>query len=234
MNTLETRLDNIFTFLGSMKVASIVIITIAIVLVMASLLPLQLSDQYVYSAIWFHLLLLCLFLITIYCQLRRWPSDISRMAVFLIHLSIPVILLGAFIGYIWGDRGYMQISENTSNNAVIRDDGTVLMLPFSVFLENFILEYYNSFETKEGLIKDYKSIIAIVDKGERQKLKTIKVNHPLEYAGYTFYQVEYDPKNTNWTGLLVKKDPGVLIVYAGYLLIIVGVFIKLIIYSIRS
>jgi cytochrome c biogenesis protein ResB len=52
--------------------------------------------------------------------------------------------------------------------------------------------------------------------------KTIEVNDPLTHRGYTFYQSGYDARRPNWTSLQVVRDPGVPLVYGGFLMMIVG------------
>ena len=77
----------------------------------------------------------------------------------------------------------------------------------------------------QGRIKDFKSKLRIMDNGSVGVEKTIEVNVPLKYKGYTFYQSSYNPENLNWTGLQVVKDPGVFWVYFGFLLLNIGIFI---------
>jgi hypothetical protein len=76
-----------------------------------------------------------------------------------------------------------------------------------------------------GPIKSFKSTIEIVDGDAVVKSKTIEVNSPASYKGYTFYQSGYNPNDLSYTSLQVVKDPGVPVVYAGFSLMIVGLFI---------
>ncbi len=76
-----------------------------------------------------------------------------------------------------------------------------------------------------GPIKSFKSTLEIVDGGAVAKSKTIEVNSPISYKGYTLYQSGYNPNDLSYTSLQVVKDPGVPIVYTGFSLLIVGLFI---------
>jgi hypothetical protein len=76
-----------------------------------------------------------------------------------------------------------------------------------------------------GPIKSFKSTLEIVADGAVVKSKTIEVNSPLSYKGYTFYQSGYNPNDLSYTSLQVVNDPGVPVVYAGFGLMIVGLFI---------
>ena len=73
-----------------------------------------------------------------------------------------------------------------------------------------------------GQVKDWKSTLQILEDGVVVKEKTIEVNSPLSYKGYTFYQSGYNPKDPKWTSLQVVRDPGVPLVYAGFFFLIVG------------
>ncbi|MBL7115983.1 MAG: cytochrome c biogenesis protein ResB [Kiritimatiellae bacterium] len=74
----------------------------------------------------------------------------------------------------------------------------------------------------EQPVKDWKSTLEILDNDVVVKEKTIEVNAPLSYKGYTFYQSGYNPNDPKWTSLQVVRDPGVPLVYTGFLFLIVG------------
>jgi len=77
-----------------------------------------------------------------------------------------------------------------------------------------------------GPIKGFKSTLDFVEGNEAVvQAKTIEVNHPFSFKGYTFYQSGYNPDDPSYTSLQVVKDPGVPVVYAGFSLLIVGLFI---------
>jgi cytochrome c biogenesis protein ResB len=82
-----------------------------------------------------------------------------------------------------------------------------------------VLEY-NSVRGKE---KDFKSTLRLLQDGQVVASKTIEVNKPLKYAGWAIYQSSYDDKHESWSGLEIAKDPGVPLVYLGFLLITIGV-----------
>ncbi len=85
--------------------------------------------------------------------------------------------------------------------------------------KNFALLYERS-----GMeVKDYKSILRVVENGETVLAKTIEVNDPLKYNGYVFYQSSYDPEGERYTGLQVTKNPGLIVVYTGFIILCVGI-----------
>lgn len=75
-----------------------------------------------------------------------------------------------------------------------------------------------------GPIKSFKSDISLVQNGQVQARKTIEVNHPLRFQGWSLYQSGYRPEDPTWTSFQIVRDPGVPAVYTGFGLMIVGLF----------
>lgn len=85
------------------------------------------------------------------------------------------------------------------------------------------LRYQVKTSTPKGpAVKDYRSTLQIIENDAVVLEKTIEVNAPLSYKGYTLYQSGYNPRDHAWTSLQVVRDPGVPLVYAGFFLMIVG------------
>ncbi len=82
--------------------------------------------------------------------------------------------------------------------------------------------YQVSYEPAFGKIKQFHSQVAIIQGGWVAVRRAIEVNQPLRWGGYTLYQAGYDPENPQYSSLLVSRDPGVPLVYAGFLLLTVG------------
>jgi len=74
-------------------------------------------------------------------------------------------------------------------------------------------------------ISDYISELKIIEDGREVAGKDIEVNHPLHYGGYHFYQHSYGQNEFGeYTVLMVVSDAGLNVVYAGYAMLIAGVF----------
>jgi cytochrome c biogenesis protein len=72
-------------------------------------------------------------------------------------------------------------------------------------------------------VKTYESHVTILDEGGREvQSAVILVNSPLKVGPYTFYQLSYDPETLAST-LEVTRDPGVPLVFAGFILLPIGV-----------
>lgn len=79
------------------------------------------------------------------------------------------------------------------------------------------------FAREPGPVKSYESQVAILDdQGGALKEATVMVNGPMEAGRYTLYQLSYDPKTEASSTLEVVHDPGVPLVFIGFLLMPLG------------
>ncbi|MBI4564691.1 MAG: cytochrome c biogenesis protein ResB [Planctomycetes bacterium] len=78
-------------------------------------------------------------------------------------------------------------------------------------------------DRKPDDVKAFRSRVTVLDKGAAARRATLSVNHPLSYGGYRFYQSNYRAEDPTYSGLLVVKDPGLGVVYAGFGMICAGV-----------
>jgi len=118
-----------------------------------------------------------------YKDINRW----AYLSVYIVHLSVVIVIIGALIGAIWGYRGNMAIIEGQTSNIVqpFRKKEPIF-LNFFVKLNKFNLELY-----PDGTPKEYVSNVTIID-GNKTLNSLIKVNAPLKYKGLSFYQANYD------------------------------------------
>ncbi|MGB8930082.1 MAG: cytochrome c biogenesis protein ResB [Anaeromyxobacteraceae bacterium] len=79
------------------------------------------------------------------------------------------------------------------------------------------------FEKRQEEVKSYLSTVTVSSPGET-KHAVISVNDPLRFEGWTLYQVNYNPKEPNYSGLEAVYDPGVAWVFTGFAVISLGVF----------
>jgi len=78
-----------------------------------------------------------------------------------------------------------------------------------------------------GEVREFISDVDVIENNETVFNKKIMVNHPLDYKGYSIYQASFDTKKPGWTGLIIKKDPGLPYIYAGFIIMTLGLFIIL-------
>lgn len=87
------------------------------------------------------------------------------------------------------------------------------VLPFSLKLNDFILERYPGSNSPSG----YRSDVLLLDKSDDYEMPfVIYMNNVLKYKGYRFYQSSYD-SDEKGTILSVNNDPvGMAVTYCGY------------------
>ena len=93
-------------------------------------------------------------------------------------------------------------------------------LPFTVKLLDFRKTTYPGTEMAAA----FESDVELTDAQRGIMLmRTIKMNHPLKYRGYSLFQASFVDGPVETTVLSVRNDPGTPFVYAGFLIVISGV-----------
>lgn len=119
----------------------------------------------------------------------------SRLGVYIAHLSLLIILVGGIIGSLFGFKGFVNILEGeTADRFFVRGKNTNLpkALPFSVRCDDFNITFYDLKDRREERhVKEYTSLLTIIENGKEVLKKTVEVNHPLHYKGLAFYQSSY-------------------------------------------
>jgi len=129
--------------------------------------------------------------------------------------------------YLWDKN-----TEKVTTGSCIIDGKTVEItygsksttLPFSIKLNDFILERYPGSNSPSG----YKSDVVLIDKAENvEKPFMIFMNNILKYKGYRFYQSSYD-QDEKGTILSVNHDlTGMLVTYTGYALLFIFIILSM-------
>src|SRR5512134_3154715 len=112
----------------------------------------------------------------------------GRFGVYVTHLSIIIIFIGAIAGNVLGFKGYVNIPEGESVSSVpVRGGSRMQALGFTVRCNSFRVETYPS-----GQPKAYISDLSVIEGGrEVLRKKDVVVNDPLQYKGIWFYQSSY-------------------------------------------
>ena len=157
----------------------------------------------------------------------------SRLGVYITHVSILLIFIGAIIGVFFGFKGFLNIPEGEasavvylrneplwdkimdgfgiSKSQVVVDPQTgmpALPLGYYVRLDNFEVDYYTNQGRPTGMPSEYWSQLTVFDMARQKVLdKRIRVNDPLTHHGITFYQSSYGtmPNTTGNVILSVRK-----------------------------
>ena len=176
--------------------------------------------QHIYGAWWF-VLLWALTAVTGFLLLikkKMWRN----LSVMVLHVSLLVILMGAFVTHVTSRRGMVHLREGEATHSYWVKDGQGLYtmmedMPFYLALREFKVLY-----DADGVTpSDYVSDVVIATKAGKKE-STISMNHIGRVKGYRIYQTSFD-EDCEGSVFTVSYDPwGTAITYAGYLLLAVS------------
>ncbi len=181
---------------------------VAVMIAVATLLP---RGSWIYSSVWFRLTWGAIAFSGSWIVIKKklW----RRPAVFLLHVSLLVILLGALITSLTGHRGMLHLRQGIPSSTYTLDDGNRAELPAMVRLDTFLVTFYPETYAPKG----YESRVTF-----EKKQHSISMNRIGKLQGYRLYQSSFDPDGMG-TFLSVNYDPyGTPVTYAGYVLLVAG------------
>lgn len=111
----------------------------------------------------------------------------ARLAAYVVHASLLIIVSGAVVDSIWGYRAFVTLGEGHATNQVaLLGTEQPQVLPFTLRCEKAGVEKY-----PDGTPKRYWSRLTVLEGGRESLRKEIEVNDPLTYKGIRFYQASY-------------------------------------------
>lgn len=130
----------------------------------------------------------------------------TRLAVILVHISILVIFTGSLIGNFFGFKASVMIPEGGETDRVYQSNSehTPLPLGFHVKCKEFSLTYYDT-----GAPKEFRSDLVIEKDDKILREKSIVVNDPLKWDGWTFFQSSYQAMDGQLTVVIKNTQSGV-------------------------
>ncbi len=121
--------------------------------------------------------------VSVYAERNRF----AVLAVYIVHASLLLILLGYIVDGIAGYRGYLSLIPGTpATNHLELADKTTKTLPFSIRCDGAGQENYGG--EFAGMPKRWWSKLTVLENGREVLHKEIAVNEPLVYNGVRFYQ----------------------------------------------
>ncbi|MGD8523438.1 MAG: cytochrome c biogenesis protein ResB [Desulfobacterales bacterium] len=119
----------------------------------------------------------------IFAEKGRW----TRIGVYIVHLSVILMLVGAVIGSIFGFEGFVNIAEGDSVQRIrLRNSSHMLDLDFAIRCDDFDVSFYDT-----GAPEEFRSSLTILEQGKPVLSKDIIVNDPLHYKGISIFQSSY-------------------------------------------
>lgn len=148
-----------------------------------------------------------------YLQHRKW-------SLIVIHLSLVVILIGAFTTHVFGKEGTIHIREGEKIDKMIMNTSKGVFekkMPFALELTDFKLIRYPGSQSPSS----YESLLKVYVDSEVRAEKVF-MNNVLDVKGYRLFQASYDEDEMG-TILSVNQDVfGRTITYSGYFLLMIG------------
>ncbi|MBC8414026.1 cytochrome c biogenesis protein ResB [bacterium] len=120
-------------------------------------------------------------------QLYTQKGKYGRIGVYVVHLCIILIFLGAIIGIRFGFKGYVSLPEGSMSSYAYTNGDEKIPLGFEIKCNWYETSYYPDSDTP----KEFQSELVIYENGKEILTKVIEVNDPLQYKGITFYQSSY-------------------------------------------
>lgn len=152
------------------------------------------------------------------CRAKMW----RRPALFLLHISFGIILVGAAITHFTSRRGFIHLRQGEVTNQYMHrsEDGQQLPLhdmPFLMALDSFSIVY----EADGVTPADYASQVTILDRKDKHAI-TISMNRIGREHGYRIFQTSYDD-DLHGSLFTISYDPwGTTVTYLGYALLAIS------------
>lgn len=140
-----------------------------------------------------------------------------KIAVFMLHVSFVVMLVGALTTHLTSEEGSIHLRIDNATSSFLDKTGCAHQLPFSMKLTDFDLRQYPATDA----VMDYCCGVAVVQGGNTKQI-SVSMNNIGKVDGYRFYQSSYDD-DCQGTHLLVAYDPyGIAITYTGYMMLLIS------------
>jgi len=136
--------------------------------------------------------------------LRADKGHYHKWGYIFVHSAMLVILIGGWISVHYGFRGNMQVPVGAKEHEISFLKGTStesLVMPFYVRCNDFSIDFYPN-----GMPKEFKSNLTIIDGGKEVLTSDIIVNDPLYYKGVRIYQASFGDGGSNIRLKLMKLD----------------------------
>ncbi len=137
-----------------------------------------------FNSIYYNILLFCLGLNLVVCTVNSFKfvflKDRRKLAVFLLHCGVLVVFLGALISKFTKQSQHYTLFAG--EKVVLRDENA------EIVFKEFTVEYYPGSQTP----KEYRSRVELFENGVLKSDYSLRVNHPLRYKGFSFYQSSFE------------------------------------------
>jgi hypothetical protein len=126
--------------------------------------------------------------------------------------------------------GFVILFEGQSTDKVYSDgfQSVIAKLGFELKLDEFAIDYYPhdpALPESQWAVRSYTSRLMVLRDGQELFRREVQVNHPFRFGGYQFFQHSWGANEHHgvYTILLAVSDQGLLLVYAGFVLLLLGI-----------
>lgn len=206
--------NTVFKYI-SFGAAALLVVVLVVSTIAGAVYGTAVAHDTIYSSPFFVALWGVLFLFSV---IYIFSTPVRRVsAVLFLHLSLAVVLVGAFVTYMTAERGTLTLCEGTVPSSMfVKSDGSLVKFPFKVTLQACEVEYY-----EDGVSpRDYIATIAVQSSAGNGEEASLSMNKVYGRDGFRFCISNVD---NGAVTLLVSHDPwGRAITYSGYLLTVLG------------
>ncbi|MEW6072975.1 MAG: cytochrome c biogenesis protein ResB [Planctomycetota bacterium] len=135
-------------------------------------------------------------------RIRRTPAVLVRLAA------------GEEARELWLRKNETAVGEVGGRRYELRFGDKEVPLGFEILLSRFQVVFYPGGETP----RSFESHVSLDDSSPSgEQMRVIRMNHPIEHGGYTFFQSSYRRQGGRLVSILqVTRDPGQAVTFAGY------------------
>ncbi len=113
----------------------------------------------------------------------------SRFGFYLVHFSVLLILTGAMVGSFSGFEAFVNILEGETvdiHSVHLRRGNLPKGLNFEIRCDDFNVDFHEN-----GTPREFRSDLTFLSNEREIEKKKLRVNHPVQFRGITFYQSTY-------------------------------------------
>ncbi len=204
----------------------ILLAIIAAIIGAATIVESHMGTQFVldniYGAWWMKCLWAVMTAFSVWFIIKRklW----QRLNVFLLHISFLVILTGAMLTSLLGEKGLMHLRTGIPVSGFMTKERRIVHMPFQVRLDTFSIKHYPGTEAPSDYVS---SVTCLTPDGSVITKGRISMNNILRHDGYRLYQTSFDEdRQGSW--ITVNHDPwGIAVTYTGYILLAISTILIL-------
>lgn len=144
-------------------------------------------------------------------MVRYVKSDVRGLGILVTHIALVALIFSGALQFFMRTEGVMVLKENVPSNEVATGeeavsgnagDGKTIRLDFSVELKKFSAQMWDGSDIPRGFSSEIRFM-----QGESQIDAVVKINSPISFGGWTFYQNSYSDGGKT-SVLSAVKNPG--------------------------